>query len=725
MKRKNMFIIVLVIILAWTVAGVTRAFADIPPRHRDAAYAGESFVLENDHLRLVLYKRLGGWGWGELYGPAGEGTERQYLGIMEHLAEVDVVGHIHALRLEADELELRHENGRQELHFDLHVQTPEEACWVWGSVNAVEGKLVLTLADNEPRVNYRLEVYPEFRLFYRNVRGPWLRVGAYDFGDERTDAMFPGLEWLTGDEWSSGTDFHSIENSPRWTPHPHKVHIPMMVISHQGLAVSLTWPARQDNVDVFSRMQGLQPVFASPNFIDRRSEHLMGLMLPTVVSGLDENTLKADPPVMMPRRQGLQMEAGIEVHRGRSMDAVLAWIDRNGMPEPHEPRWDWPEALDKIARAYNTHFWEEGKGWTYRRNRNLSWVLAKEVSEEWLHHPHMYPHFIDWYIENGRDRELAAALREKARWCRSQPGYTDRSAGGKHIPGILEMFRWYTDEQLRELGDFYLGVQEDNGNFPFDPRGRHQTIHLKMASRWRPMGQPGDSALDLCMTPAIALLQIGDLFDEEEYLLAARKTLDYAMQWERPEGGDWWETPLHAPNLLTAGHAAMAYWMGYQVFGEKRYLDRAVHFMRGVLPFTYLWEPPGKSLLYDTKPLYGTTGWHYMAWTNRCVLWQILRIFNRSQQIGFHWDKVDAGVDWDTYRRGVATAGLEWLVDHEDPEWMRRCESRDEEVLGGLADMAMADVHDPVDDMFGGLGFRLEPAPLAAIIIQLLNSSEN
>jgi hypothetical protein len=700
--------------------GWSSALAETAPRHVDAAYDGESVALENEHLRLILYKRLGGWAWGELYGPAETEAPRRYLGVLEHLAEVDIVGHVHPLRLEAAEYELRREDGRQEIEFQLRVQIPEEPCMVWNNINAVEGRAVLSLADDEPTVRYRLEVQPKFRLYYRSLRGPWLRIAAYDVAGKRTDAMFPGLEWLVGDEWSSSKDFHGPGNFQRHAPHPHKVTIPLMVVSHDDLAVSLSWCPRQNNVDVFSRMRELQPVFASPNFIDRRSEHLMGLMLPTAVSGLRENSLRAEPPVMM-QRSGVQMEAEINVRRGKSMDTVLAWVRREGMPEPRQPRWEWLDALDRIARAYDTHFWEEGKGWTCRRGRLLPWFLAKEFGDRWQQHPHMYAGFIDWYIARGHDRKLAASLERKAEWCCQQPGYCERPARGHRLPGGLDMFRWYTDEQLHELVEDYLDVQTQEGDFPFDPRGRHATGHLKMASRWRPLGQPGDSALDLCMTPAIVLLVLGDLFDQQRYSEAARKTLDYAMRWERPEGGDWWETPLHAPNILTAGHAAMAYWLGSQVFGDTHYLERARHFMRCVLPFTYLWEPGGKSLLYETKPLYGTTGWHYMAWTDRCVLWQILMILDRSQQLGFDWAKVDTEVDWSTYRRGVATAGLRWLVDHDDPKWMFKCEDSSEDVVEGRADMVLADVHDPVDDMFGGLGFRIEPAFLASVITSLVD----
>ncbi len=686
------------------------------PKHRDALWDGESVVLENEHLSLVLYRRQGGWGWGELYGPKNNAGDRRYVGVLEHLAEADIVGQVHPLRLEAETYEIVQGDGGRELRFDVGLQTPEEPCWVWGRAQALEGRVVLALPDDEPCIRYRLELKPKFRVAYRYVRGPWLRVGVYCETGARTDAIFPGLEWVIKDEWSSGTDFHCHCNALRVAPHPHKVTVPMMAIGHDGLAVTLCWPPRQNNVGTLSRMRELQPVFASPNFIDRRPEHLMGLMLPTAVHGLGENALKAEPALPMERRSPLTMEAEIGVREGASLDAVTAWVKRRGMPDPGPPRWPWAEALERIARAHNTNLWEEGKGWTYGSERVRNWVIMKSCVPEPQRERYMYQRFIDWYVQNGVDRDVADGLRQKAEWCRGQGTYVERPDRTVRIPGVLELTRWYSDEDLRAMAEFMLGRQTPEGDFPFDPQGLHATNHLRMADRWRPLGLPGDSALDLCVTGALMLLCIGDLLGEERFVSAARKTLDFAMRWERPEGGDWWETPLHSPNLLTAAHAVLAYWTGWHAHGEERYRERARHFLRCLLPFTYMWEPEGKALLYDTKPLWGTTGWHYMAWTDRCVLWQILLFFDLAGQLGLECAELDPELDWVAYRRGAAAAGLRWLIDSSDPEWMRNCEDRSREVAEGAADMALADVHDPVADMFGGIGLRIDSASLAAIL---------
>ena len=406
--------------------------------------------------------------------------------------------------------------------------------------------------------------------------------------------------------------------------------------------------------------------------------------------------------------------------RNSSLDAVVAWVQRHGMPNPDPPRWEWQEAIGRIARAYNTHYWKEGSGWTYGPEPFLPWVIVNSFPMLLRRQPYMYMRFIDWYIAQGPDRTLAGELAEKADWCRRQRAPRAPAGRGGKIDGSYEMLRWYSEAELRELGDEILQCQQANGDFSFDPEGRHKREHLTMAGRWKPLGMPGDSVLDLCMTPALLLLLLGDELGDDRYLAAARTTLDYAQRWDRPEGADWWETPLHSPALLTAGWSLLAYGLGARVFQEERYQQRARHFLRCLLPFTYLWEPEGKPLLYQTKPLIGTTGWHYMAWTDRCVQWHILMLNDMSAQVGLDWATMDPALDWATYRRGVMTAGLRWLVDSQDARWMDRCEDHQPDVLHGLLDMALADVHDPVDDLYGGLGFALEPASLAAGIIDFL-----
>lgn len=89
------------------------------------------------------------------------------------------------------------------------------------------------------------------------------------------------------------------------------------------------------------------------------------------------------------------------------------------------------------------------------------------------------------------------------------------------------------------------------------------------------------------------------------------------------------------------------------------------------------------------------------------------------RQLGFDWAAFDPDTDWRTYQHGVTVAGLRWLADSTDPQWMRRSEDRSDAVVAGRMDMVLADVHDPVGDTYGGIGLGLEPCWIASNLMSL------
>lgn len=660
------------------------------PRYMDAAYGGETVVLENPHVRLEVHKRRTGWGWGELFVPDGEGGWRFYA-VLEHLAELDAEGLPHPLRLEAPTYEQNTVDGTQELRFAVRTQEIEPPDAYYGNESPVAGTVVLTLRDDEAIISYRLEVEAQFVFRLKRLRGAWLRVGADSFGAAKDDAIFPGIEWLEGDEWSSGTDWFEHPERLRLTPHPHKVAFPCLAISQGGVGLGLWYEA-----DILATMSPSgypsqmlrfpQPVFASPNFIDCRNDHILGLMWPSVRQGLKENALSADPPVTVRKGFRMRLNADIAVVSGTSLDVVVAWVQRHGMPDPGEPRYPWREAYERIMRACNSNLWIEGEGWARR------WAYRGQGDP-------VVPAEVRRYVAEGDDPELVAGLKAKIAWCEAQ----EREAPSRDHPLGRPLGAMLAQpERTTEFADALLSMQTEEGDFPFDPEGRHKTAHGGNAAYWRPLGQAGQSAVDLCATAALALMIAHDRTGRDDYKRAAHKTLEFAMRFKRPEGGDWWETPLRSPNLLAAGNAAMAYYKGYELFGDERYRHRAIWWIRGVIPFTHLWEPQDLSMIYNTKPCLNTTAWFLSDWVSKHVQWEVLRIFSMSDDFGWDWAEIDPDVDWRTYEKGVTAAVLRWMVDHGDPDWMFRCEYPIEWIKDGKWDTLWADTFDPVNGSYGG-----------------------
>ncbi|MCE5257753.1 MAG: hypothetical protein LLG44_01655 [Chloroflexi bacterium] len=664
------------------------------PKYREAVYGGETVVLENATLRLELHKRRTGWGWGELYVPDGAGGMR-FFAVLEHLGELDAEGLPHPLRLEAEACRIVENEAGKELHFAVRTQRVEPPDSYYGNESPLAGTVVLSLAKNENVIGYKMVVDAQFGFKLKRLRGPWLRVGADSFGADKTDAIFPGIEWLEGAEWSSGTDWFDHPERLRLTPHPHKVSFPCLAISQSGMGLGLWYKADEIlNTTPPAYPQALvrypQPVFASPNFIDCRNDHILGLMWPSVRQGLAENALAAADFKAAP---GLRFvfDAEIAVVPGRSLDVLAAWVQRYGLPDPGEPRWDWPEAYRRIIHAYDTNLWVEGQGWARR------WMFRGD-GELYV------PECVRTYIAKGSDQALVVSLKRKVAWVeeqlRLQP---EKESTGEWALLASPYASIKAKPQLAaQIGDSLLALQTPEGDFPFEPQGRHNTGHNANAAYWRPLGLAGDSAVDLCATATLALLEAYKLTQKEAYKEAARRALEFAMRFTRPEGGDWWETPLRSPNLLAAGNAAMAYYLGYELFGEAKYKQKAIWWIRGVLPFTHLWQPQDLAMLYNTKPCLNTTAWFLSDWVSKHVQWEVLQVFEQSWKNGIDWGAVDPDIDWHTYHCGVVTAVLRWMIDHNDANWMFRCEYPREWVGEGQWDMLWADTFDPVKGSYGG-----------------------
>ncbi len=66
------------------------------PNYKNASYMGESVSLKNEYMEFVLYKRLSGWGFGEIFAADG-----RLMGVLDYLGELLVRDQELPMRLEA------------------------------------------------------------------------------------------------------------------------------------------------------------------------------------------------------------------------------------------------------------------------------------------------------------------------------------------------------------------------------------------------------------------------------------------------------------------------------------------------------------------------------------------------------------------------------------------------------------------------------------------------
>jgi hypothetical protein len=189
---------------------------------------------------------------------------------------------------------------------------------------------------------------------------------------------------------------------------------------------------------------------------------------------------------------------------------------------------------------------------------------------------------------------------------------------------------------------------------------------------------------------------------------------------DRPEAGDFWETPLHAANLLAAGHASLANYLAFQELGDQKYKDKAIYWMRTLLVFTHLWEPETVNNLYFTKPVLSSSDWYFANWVRDHVQWEVLSVFAALSQRNISWTAVDPEIDWLKYQKGITNAAIQWMNIHTDQNWFpHNLPESYEAYQRGDFDYAFPDTHNSVTGNFGGM--MIIPGPIAENIYFILD----
>ena len=702
------------------------------PKYSGASWGGETKVLENRFMRVEVHNRKTGWAYVEFYTPEG-----RLMGVLPYLASVqDNAGGPRGnmatfRRVESQDVKEEHTADADSLVFAAHALTFAELAkgsfvefMAPPEAPLLQGTITLTLPKDSPALKLDYDLLWMGSNGFVAIHGPWLLAGADSFGLNKTDGVFPGVEWLRENEWSSNQNAMLWPLSERTAVHPFKVSVPMMAVSHEGDTIALCWDPlrpiaekRPMQVEYYP-----QPVFSSPDAVNHADQHLMGLMLPTSAMTHVENNPTPMAVTPFPRGAKIGFTAEIALGRGTSVDAVADYVKRHGLPEPPKPKKALEEQLRYIAEQYDGHFFfeqEHSTGWGMRSVRDMIRRPGEEPREVGTHIPRV---FLERYIENYADPDMAARLREKLKKARrTEAANADpaRRNESHHIP--LD-FSGADPAALRAYGDGILELQQPDGSFP-------ATLTDTRAATWQPVGInhwpfaeniykamscEGDIVLENHVVSALHLLLIARETGDEKYARAAYKALDFALPMLVADGGDAWETPIKAPNLLAAGHAAMAYELAFRACGREDYRTKAVYWLRSLLVFTNLWEPKKTHNLYNTKPCFCVTDWATTSWVDAQVEWEVIEVLSQSREYGIDWGEVDREIDWHRYEEGIACATTWWMLDSSRADEL----PLDVDLGLGNLDGMFADQHDPVADEH--LGWQLFPEDYANIIMNVL-----
>ena len=573
-------------------------------------------VLENSVLRLAFRRQTFGFGPGELSVASGGGWKTvAWLPQLSRLVYRDKAGgRVEKVVYSEESPEVTASDPAQ-LRFRSTHQDGDGNRW---TVTAS-----FELADWAKEVSTRYEVTCDKPAQLLAFDGPML------YALDRTEAVFPGLEWLVGDEVSSSS-LDIAEDHPdriRYVVHPNMITIPAVGLTGPSATVGLLW-------DVHQRWDGNRDrpsaVFASPDRFQNQRSHLVGLFLPTVPEFVDQDQREATRPYELKANQPLRLQAKVMADAAaRSPLAVIdRWVQTQGLPEPAPlPRGSYEREIEFSMQAYLQSLWlpESKQWWTTKGNAVLS--------------------------ATGRPRSFVADLMVGAlimrdedlrRRCRARAEEVRALVGGEPR---LDAQRFPNRADLAFADPAAAAAAAGPAR-----RGRRLAVRRRPAARQRAVrghgllraGTGRRIGTGHLRRKAYEVLRYARIAGDQEAYQQMQDTLALMERFQVPRAAQVWEIPVHTPDVLAAADAVDAFVEAYRIAGDRRWLEDAVIWAKRGLPFIYLWSDAEKPYLLGASiPVFGAT-WYRGSWFGRPVQWNGLRYAIALLRLSEH----DSSLPW-------------------------------------------------------------------------------
>jgi len=565
---------------------------------------------------------------------------------------------------------------------------------------AVAGNKVTGAAADVITCRIRGAATPGTRI--RLLEAPLLVTGDGAGIAERSEALFPGLEWLAPGEYSSwDTDIapdhpHCI----RARPHPHMVTIPVMAVRRGNVCTSLMWHPRSRWCDLdpapsrapdASDNDRPTPIFASPDRFGGRAGDVMGLAIPNTPAFMPPNSDVGETPwpPASSRTVRINLVFGLwaSPKSNTALDAVDAWTavyswpnprplphvrgeremeaERStrwrgpGLPEwartagapwPGLPRKTWIGEIDWSAEAYLKTLWVPDKhGW-------LNFVGGPSITRRVGPHS---PYLFDCVL--GQRLTDSEALRKRLNAIIADVQAHKPSA----VPQADDLGFLFGNPEMRieELAGSVVALvdsQDAQGGWRFHARiGKSGVFRGR---DYRKLGYEGQEAIGLCARKAWSMLRIARITGDRRLREAGLKALRYMDKFRIPRAAQVWEVPVHTPDILASSDACEAYLEAWRITGDRRWLDRAVYWERTGLPFLYTWDVDAFPYLrYASIPVFGAT-WMRGSWFGRPVQWNGLRWAFAALKLA----EADQSQPWRMLAAGVTISAM--YQQGTDPE---------------------------------------------------------
>ena len=476
-------------------------------------------------------------------------------------------------------------------------------------------------SEDAARLRWQVEATAQQDMAVRHFAGPQLLAGDGAFGAAKDFAIFPGLEFLEGDEESSSTRDLVYPLSERRVPGLEKIATPLMAVTGDDTLLAMLW---KPNAQWARGRANYAAHFNAPEIASGASCVRMSLAVPPVGEERHENERFASRPVNVAAGDQLSINGVLVVDHasnysareigpgtaraGLVLQAMRHWFDLYDIPDPPALPRSWDDEKALCVEAYFERLWQEEPAAV---SHCIGWPKGPFVG-------HAVPLLL--VARDSADLDDTGGFTRSDIEQRVQKLIDRVGPAGTWTPSGCHIV-------LGELPFYVGGVSESLSAMRASARGQLASRKDGLW-RWAPrsekhasLGTSGDHTLGQAARPTLVALRAARLSGDRELAkaaLEARKQMDlYAV----PRGAQMWECPLYQPDILAAAYAIRAECEAYRLTGEREHLDRARYWAWTGMPFFYTWELPGRAAMpYNVVSVIGST-FHTHSWLGLPVVW--------------------------------------------------------------------------------------------------------
>lgn len=426
-----------------------------------------------------------------------------------------------------------------------------------------------------------------------------LLAGSERILGERFQSIFPGLEYLENEPSSSSRDIEGLA-AERRVPLSYKITIPCMATFSDGQWVSLSWKTNPNIAAFFD--------FPARTFaIDANS---FGLIMPGA-NGATRVDGEVLPFKSLKIGKDQVVEATCTINAGNGTDitgAIANWLEYN--PLPTLPEVNRKEYLEAVCEGWTSP--ALGTDGLFRHAIGVNFppqpALDAAAMIEWLSNSKT--------LEQ-RKRESLLKLSKQAREgvptsqaYTSRIGHLQRSLGSlfpEVVAGAIEQARTIASESLIRFDERSIAEYTPSpGNLDYSRNHTSKEVNGVAAER------------------VVSVLNAALFSGDRDLINQALQRVRWLDRWDHsvPRGAQYWEIPIHTPDLLAVAYLTKAYALAYSIDKDPRLLLRAKQWALCGLPFIYLSAPTENAIgPYASIAVYGATTWISPVWIGLPVQW--------------------------------------------------------------------------------------------------------